>query len=103
MSLSPGDVARRYFADWSDEDREYLYSVVEESDYSLPDWVEAFKAFEQWLDDRGMPSRPWREMAGYLHCCTHMASPGVPLGKLKVIVCQALTEFGFDFTHESQA
>lgn len=102
MSSSTGESARDYLASWSEEDRDYLFSVVEESDYSLADWVEALCSFEQWLTEKEERRRPWREMAGYLHCCTLMASPGVPSGKLKVIVYQALTDFGFDFISESQ-
>ncbi|MCB1203234.1 MAG: hypothetical protein KDN18_03160 [Verrucomicrobiae bacterium] len=76
--------------------------MIEESDYSLADWIEAIRSFEQYLAVKGEERRPWREMAGYLHCCTQMASPGIPLGNLKVIVNKALTEFGFEFMNESQ-
>jgi hypothetical protein len=87
---------------WTPEDREALLSAVDESDYSLDDWLEALGTFRAWLEDRGETRRSWRNMTGYVHCCTLMASPGIALGNLKVIVFQALTEFGFESMTESQ-
>ena len=87
---------------WSAEERESLLTAVDESDYSLADWLEALGAFDAWLSARGEARRPWREIVGYIHCCTQMASPGIALGTLKVIVFQALTEFGFQFMTASQ-
>lgn len=80
---------------WSERDREALLAAVDESDYSLADWLAALAVFDRWLADQGEKGRPWREVVGYIHCCTLMASPGVALGKLEVIVSKALTDFGF--------
>ena len=87
---------------WSSADRDYLLEVVDESDYSMADWLEALGAFCSWLEDQGESRRPWREMTGYLCCCTQMASPGIALGNLKILVLQALSEFGFQSIVESQ-
>lgn len=88
---------------WTAEERDALLAAVDESDYSLADWGLALRTFEAWLARRGENRRPWREIVGYIHCCTLMASPGVALGKLEVIVDKALTEFGFEFIEESQS
>lgn len=88
---------------WTPEDRETLFTAVDDSDYSLADWIEALAAFDVWLEERGEVRRPWREIVGYIHCCTLMASPGVDLGVLKVIVIKSLTEYGFEFIGESQS
>jgi hypothetical protein len=88
---------------WTQEERDSFYEAVDDSDYSLKDWVAALGAFQSWLEEHGELRRPWREIVGYIHCCTRMAAPGVALGFLKVIVYEALTEYGFEFTSESQS
>jgi hypothetical protein len=101
---APGDpMTAETLAGWTPEEREALFSAVDESDYSLDDWLEALGSFCAWLEEGGESRRPWREMTGYIHCCTRMAAPGIALANLKVIVFQALTEFGFQSTFASQA
>jgi len=87
---------------WSDAELAALREAVDESDYSLNDWIGALGAFEAWLAERGEERRPWREIVGYIHCCTLMASPGVALGNLEVVVNKSLIEFGFDFMADPQ-
>jgi|GEM_PF-2029263 len=87
---------------WTPEQRKKLYESVDDSDYSLGDWISALGVFDAWMRETGEARRPWAEMAGYIHCCTFLSSPGVALGKLEVIVYKSLTEFGFDFVNESQ-
>jgi hypothetical protein len=103
MTPSPATFTLASLEAWTPEEREKLYEAVDASDYSLGDWIAALGAFEAWLERRGETRRPWAEIAGYIHCCTFMASPGVALGKLEVIVSEALTEFGFEFMSESQS
>jgi hypothetical protein len=79
-----------------------LLDAVDESDYSLADWVGAFVAFDEWLEGKGEKRRPLAEMRGYIHCCTYTNSPQLSLPTLKVIVIKALTEFGFDAVSEPQ-
>lgn len=79
-----------------------LLDAVDDSDYSLADWVGAFVAFDEWLEEKGEKRRPLAEMRGYIHCCTYTNSPYLSLPTLKVIVVKALTEFGFDAVAESQ-
>jgi hypothetical protein len=73
-----------------------LADAVDESDYSLVDWVEALLAFDAWLDEKGESRRPFPEMVGYVHCCTMTSSPVLSLPSLKVTLTEALTGFGFD-------
>lgn len=89
-------------ASWPAEVREALFAAVDESDYSLADWLEAIGAFCAWLESRAETRRPWLAMFDYIHCCTVAAPVGIALGNLKVIVHQALTEFGFRLLSESQ-
>lgn len=100
---APVDFTAASLESWSAADREALYEAVDGSDYSLDDWLAALGTFDAWLEGRGEHGRPWREITGYIHCCTLMASPGIALGKLEVIVFKALTEFGFAFMGESQS
>ena len=87
----------------SPAEQKLVLESIDDSDYSQADWEEALAAFDGWLADRGETRRSWAQIVGYVHCCTLMASPGIPLGNLKVIVLQVLTEFGFDFLGDSQA
>ncbi len=98
-----GGFAADSLSAWSEEERAVFLEAVDESHYSLADWIEALAAFDRWLQERGEGRRPWREIVGYIHCCTLMASPGVALGNLKVIVDQSLIEYGFHFVDESQS
>ncbi|MEX2579500.1 MAG: hypothetical protein WD342_10625 [Verrucomicrobiales bacterium] len=79
-----------------DADLDRLFEEVDASDYSLRDWVEALVEFDRWIGEGGTPERPFAEMVGYVHCCTLINAPLVSLPKLKVIVNQSLTEFGFE-------
>ncbi len=79
-----------------------LLEDVDESDYSLADWVEALTAFDRWLAEQGEPRRPLAAMRSYIHCCTYLNSPQLSLPNLKVIVIKALTEFGFIAVSEAQ-
>jgi hypothetical protein len=79
-----------------------LLAAVDDSDYSLADWIDALAAFDEWLEKKGEKRRPLREMCGYIHCCTFTNTPQLSLPFLKVIVIKALTEFGFDAVPELQ-
>ncbi len=72
-----------------------LIENVDESDYSLADWVEALLAFETWLEGQGESRRLVSKMVGYVHCCMMISSPVLPSPSLKVILIETLTEYGF--------
>ena len=73
-----------------------LFEAVDETDYSLADWIAALLEFDRWMDEEGTSNRPFRQMLGYINCCTQINPPNVSLASLKVIVNEALTGFGFD-------
>lgn len=85
-----------------DVDFDRLFEDVDQTDYSLGDWVEAMAGFDAWLEAENVKSRPFSEMVGYIHCCTMAAPQTISSPNLKVIVIQSLTEFGFDAVSDPQ-
>ena len=73
-----------------------LFEEVDQTDYSLADWVAALLEFDRWMDEDGTSNRPFRQMLGYINCCTQINPPNVSLASLKVVVYETLTGFGFD-------
>lgn len=102
-SLSPEAFSRfeRLLEIGGESAAERLLEEVDQSDYSLADWVEALAAFDTWLESRGVDERPVPEMLGYIHCCTLTNAPTIDLPSLNIIVDQSLTEFGFEVISES--
>lgn len=98
LASSMGD----FLARSTDFDLEFFLEEVDQSDYSLCDWAAALVAFDKWLAERGESSRPFRAMAGYVHCCTLMNARSVPAPGLEVIVIQSLMNYGFDIIQGSQ-
>lgn len=96
------EALRPLLADGDPGTIEALLEEVDQSDYSLVDWGEALVEFDRWLAGRETPERPLPEMIGYIHCCTLTNAPGIPLGSLKVIVSQSLTNHGFAAISGSQ-
>jgi len=86
----------------TDPDLEGFIEEVDQSDYSLHDWVDAFVEFDNWLSAKNIELRPFNTMTGYIRCCTEMNAPQISLPILKVIVYQSLTKYGFDATDASQ-
>jgi len=78
-----------------------LASAIDESDYSIADWLEALLTFESWLEQRAVPTRPFAAIMGYIHCCTLMNARGVITPSLNIIVNKALIDFGFDASQPS--
>jgi hypothetical protein len=56
---APGDpMTAETLAGWTPQEREALFSAVDESDYSLDDWLEALGSFCAWLEEEGESRRP---------------------------------------------
>ena len=91
-----------FLAKCDDVDLGELLDQVDESSYSLADWVEALLAFDGWLEEQNVAVRPLRAMVGYVHCATLNSAKGVSLASLKVNVYQLLTEFGFSHIDDPQ-
>ncbi len=79
-----------------------FHTAIDDSDYSMADWVEALGGFDEWLTTRKISDRPFSIMLGYINCCTMGNSPKVRFLSLKMIVYQSLMEFGFDSGNSSQ-
>ena len=96
------DLLKRLMSGAAPEHVSLLLEQVDGSDYSLADWMAALAEFDAWLEREGRIERPVGQMLGYIHCCTLMQSPGLSSPILKVIVCQSLTEFGFEGISDAQ-
>ena len=83
-------------------DFDRLFEEVDQTDYSLGDWVEAIVGFDAWLEAEKVKSRPFSEMVGYIHCCTIAAPQTIRSPNLRVVVIQSLKEFGFDAVSDPQ-
>ena len=69
---------------------------VDQSEYSLADWMGALLEFDRWLESRSIEKRPFRAMIGYAHCCTLISVPGAQLPSLELVVIQNLNAYGFE-------
>jgi len=86
----------------ADNDLDPFLEEVDQSDYSLSDWVDAMITFDDYLSTQNVEARPFATMTGYVRCCTEMNAPQISLPILKVIVYQSLTKYGFDATDATQ-
>lgn len=76
-------------------------AAVDDSDYSLADWVDALLAFDRWLAAHGTAARPFASMTGYLDCCAAAAPRTVGvLPALQALLLRNLEEYGFDAAQE---
>lgn len=73
-----------------------LLGQIDESDYSPTDWAKALLRFDSWLAEQGVEARPFREMVGYLHCCTLGNAKEIALPELEAVLFQCLESFGFE-------
>jgi hypothetical protein len=69
---------------------------VDQSDYSLGDWILALLAIDQWLEDLAINQRPLKSMAGYIHCCTSTLTGTLPAPDLARFTKGMLDQHGFD-------
>lgn len=69
---------------------------VDQSDYSLRDWIDAMQAFDRWLAGRDVRERPFDAMTGYITCCTMTNPVSVQIPELQAVVIQNLEQYGFE-------
>ncbi len=69
---------------------------VDQSDYSLEDWILALLTIDQWLEESGSDQRPLKSMAGYIHCCTYTLTGPLPTPDLARLTREMLDQYGFD-------
>ncbi|MEO0413924.1 MAG: hypothetical protein AAF226_03105 [Verrucomicrobiota bacterium] len=73
-----------------------LYELVDESYYSLSDWLDALMHFDSWLESKSIDLRPLKEMIGYLHCSQMVSAETLSPPPLPRLVVQMLDDYGFD-------
>jgi hypothetical protein len=83
-------------------DLDKFLQEIDDSDYSISDWVEAFLGFDTWLTNEGKSGRDFGMMLGYLHCCQLMICAKAGQPNLQSIVLQCLADHGFEFVNPSQ-
>ncbi len=84
-------------------DPDHFFREIDDSDYSMSDWVEAILGFETWLIKAGIPGRDFGAMLGYIHCCQMIISASAGQPNLQSIVLQCLADYGFEAGTPSQA
>lgn len=72
------------------------FEQVDESSFSLADWVEALLAFDGWLSDERVETRPVESMIGYIHCCTLTMAETLSPPNLASLTREMLEQHGFD-------
>jgi hypothetical protein len=73
-----------------------LLEYVDDSDYSLTDWLSALLEFDKWLVGEKVDARPVETMIGYIHCSTMGAPQTLTAPELSRVVLENLDEWGFD-------
>ena len=72
-----------------------LFDRVDESDYTLTDWLKAIESFHDWISSRTI-STDLDMLLGYISCCTE-ANPNSPTElNLKETVLEMLEQYGFE-------
>ncbi|MDF1754337.1 MAG: hypothetical protein P1U89_16255 [Verrucomicrobiales bacterium] len=84
-------------------DLDKFVNEVDESHYSLEDWVEAFLGFDEWLTKRCISERSFIVMLGYVHCCQEVLPETLEKPSLQVIVNEMLNNYGFQAGDPSQS
>ena len=70
-----------------------LLEQVDESDFSLRDWMEALLVLNQWLEERGL-NLPISDNIGYVSCAVASAGTGAHLSHLPSLVADLLEQYG---------
>ena len=83
-------------------DLKKLVDEVDESNYSLHDWIESLLRFDDWLERKKVEKRDFCSMLGYLHCCTFVIPATVGSPSLKGVLQQCLNDHGYDAAEDSQ-
>ncbi|EQC44741.1 hypothetical protein M900_0373 [Bacteriovorax sp. Seq25_V] len=76
------------------ETGEMLFSFVDESEYDLPQWIEAIAIFHQWLTEKNRTTT-FPKMLGYISCCTQSPENKMLKYQLKDILNDMLKTHGY--------
>jgi hypothetical protein len=72
------------------------FAVVDDSPYSLSDWLRSLLVFDDWLSFRGVTLRPMGSILGYLECCALGLTNPLPLPDFPAWLLENLERYGFD-------
>ncbi len=75
---------------------ESLFEQVDQSDFSLSDWVAALLGFDRWLENKRIAARPVKQMISYIHCCTLTLTDTLLPPDLTKLTHNLLEQYGFD-------
>ncbi|MCB1090378.1 MAG: hypothetical protein KDL87_02525 [Verrucomicrobiae bacterium] len=78
------------------------FATVDDSPYTLSEWLEALASFDAWLTESGVEARPVTAMLGYLECCTMTIAPSLPLPDFSRLLRTNLEAYGFDAAQPAQ-
>lgn len=73
--------------------RRQLLGAVDESTFSLRQWVESLRVVQSWLDTRGL-ELPIKDQIGYVHCAGESVGSGANLSHLPSLVADMLEAYG---------
>jgi len=74
---------------------EALLQAVDDSPYSLGQWIDAFVVLDQWLEAKSL-SASIEDQMGYLHCVAEAAGSGAVWIRLEAFVSEMLAQYGFE-------
>jgi hypothetical protein len=74
-----------------------LLDAVDDSPYSLSQWIDAFIVVGQWMEVRGLRAS-FGDQLGYVHCACESAGTGANLTTLSAVVSEMLDDYGFGFS-----
>jgi hypothetical protein len=88
------DLLEAYFTgDGNTEVRHQLLEAIDESEFSLHQWVDSLSIVIAWLDNRGL-ELAMKEQIGYVCCAGEAAGVGANLTHLPSLVAEMLETYG---------
>ncbi len=72
-----------------------LFNSVDNSQYSLSEWIEAIEFFSNWLDERERRT-PWPTLLGYLSCCSESPENKDIKHNLTLLLKDMLTTYDYE-------
>jgi hypothetical protein len=85
-------------ANFSDADSDLVQKLldeVDESDYSLRQWIDALVVLGHWMDARALTAR-LEDQIGYVGCACAAAGASANLTPLSGLVADMLESYGFE-------
>lgn len=98
----PGETTTRLESLLSPVDLGSWFAVIDESPYTLDDWIRAMASFDTWLEEQEIDDRPVDSMIGYLECCTLSIMGNLPLPDFPDLARENLDNYGFDATRPAR-